>query len=106
MIHCWALIRESTPDVDLDADTQRCRTADRGSLGFPSDLTDAEWAQVEPLIPPAKHGGWKRSINIRALEWMPVEGAAQGSAAEQQRQSRECLAFCDRQVDVICYRPG
>ncbi len=26
----------------------------RDRLRYPSDLTDAEWALVEPLIPPAK----------------------------------------------------
>ncbi len=30
---------------------------DRSKLRYPSDLTDAEWALVEPLIPPAKRGG-------------------------------------------------
>jgi hypothetical protein len=28
------------------------RAADRNDLRYPSDLTDAEWAIVEPLIPP------------------------------------------------------
>jgi len=31
--------------------------ADRRSLRYPSDLTDAEWALLAPLIPPAKRGG-------------------------------------------------
>jgi transposase len=43
------------------------RAADRGDLRYPSDLTDAEWALVEPMIPPARHGGRKRSINIREV---------------------------------------
>lgn len=30
---------------------------DRGKLCYPSDLTDEEWSQVAPLIPPAKRGG-------------------------------------------------
>jgi hypothetical protein len=29
---------------------------DRSKLRYPSDLTDDEWAHVEPLIPPAKGG--------------------------------------------------
>jgi transposase len=29
------------------------RAANRSGLRYPSDLTDAEWAIVEPLIPPA-----------------------------------------------------
>jgi transposase len=41
--------------------------AKRHGLRYPSDLTDAEWALVEPLIPPAKHGGRKRSVNVREV---------------------------------------
>jgi transposase len=41
--------------------------ADRHGLRYPSDLTDAEWALVEPMIPPARRGGRKRSINIREV---------------------------------------
>ncbi len=40
---------------------------DRSHLRYPSDLTDAEWALVEPLIPPAKRGGGKRSVNMREV---------------------------------------
>jgi transposase len=40
---------------------------DRSRLRYPSDLTDEEWAQVEPLIPPAKRGGNKRTVNLRAV---------------------------------------
>jgi hypothetical protein len=29
----------------------------RDRLRYPSDLTDAEWALVEPEIPPSKRGG-------------------------------------------------
>jgi putative transposase len=41
------------------------RSAGRRGLRYPSDLTDAEWALVESLIPPPKHGGRKRSVNVR-----------------------------------------
>ena len=37
------------------------RAAERSGLRYPSDLTDTEWAIVEPMIPPARHGGRKRS---------------------------------------------
>ena len=40
---------------------------DRSELRYPSDLTDAEWAFVAPLIPPAKPGGNKRTVNIREV---------------------------------------
>jgi len=37
----------------------------RGKLRYPSDLTDDEWGHVEPLLPFAKHGGVKRTVNLR-----------------------------------------
>lgn len=40
---------------------------DRKGLRYPSDLTDAEWALIAPLIPPAKRGGRKRSVNVREI---------------------------------------
>jgi transposase len=39
----------------------------RDKLRYPSDLTDAEWALVAPLIPPAKRGGRKRSVDVREV---------------------------------------
>jgi transposase len=33
----------------------------------PSDLTDAQWAAVEPLIPPPAVGGRKREVDMRAV---------------------------------------
>lgn len=40
---------------------------DRSKMRYPSDLTDDEWAHVEPLIPPAKGGGNKRTVNLRQI---------------------------------------
>ena len=40
---------------------------DRSRLRYPSDLTDAEWAHVEPVIPPAKRGGNRRHIDVREV---------------------------------------
>jgi putative transposase len=34
---------------------------------YASDLSDAEWAILEPLIPPAKPGGRPRSVNMRHI---------------------------------------
>lgn len=39
----------------------------RDKLRYPSDLTDAEWQHIEPLIPPAKRGGGKRRANMREV---------------------------------------
>jgi transposase len=40
---------------------------DRSHLRYESDLTDEEWGELGPLIPPAKPGGNKRSVNIREV---------------------------------------
>ena len=40
---------------------------DRSELRYPSDLTDEEWALVEPQIPPAKRGGNSRHVNVREI---------------------------------------
>lgn len=39
----------------------------RDGLRYPSDLTDAEWGLVEPLIPPAKRGGRRREVDVREV---------------------------------------
>jgi transposase len=40
---------------------------DRSRLRYPSDLTDAEWDLIAPLIPPAKRGGNKRTVDLREI---------------------------------------
>lgn len=40
---------------------------DRSKLRYPSDLTDEEWALIAPVIPPAKPGGNKRTVNEREI---------------------------------------
>jgi transposase len=40
---------------------------DRSKLRYPSDLTDDEWGLVEPLIPPGKTGGGKRTVIMRQV---------------------------------------
>ena len=34
---------------------------------YPSDLTDEQWAILEPHIPPVKHGGTRRTVDIRRV---------------------------------------
>ena len=34
---------------------------------YPTDLTDAQWERIEPLIPPAKRGGRPRKTNMREV---------------------------------------
>ena len=40
---------------------------DRSHLRYPSDLTDDEWKLVEPLIPPGRRGGDKRTVIMREV---------------------------------------
>jgi transposase len=40
---------------------------DRSKLRYPSDVTDEEWAAIGPLIPPAKPGGNRRTVDVRAV---------------------------------------
>ena len=46
---------------------ERRETADRRRLRYDSDLTDAEWALVAPLIHPAKRVGWPRIVDVRKV---------------------------------------
>ena len=56
------MIFRGAPDVETG--TSPCRRPQR--LRYPSDLIDAEWAPVQPLIPP---GGWRaqRSVDVREV---------------------------------------
>ena len=40
---------------------------DRSKLRYPSDVTNEEWALIEPLIPPAKGGGKTRTVVMREV---------------------------------------
>lgn len=41
--------------------------ADRRGLRYASDLSDAEWAIIAPMIPPAKRGGRRREVDVREV---------------------------------------
>jgi hypothetical protein len=43
------------------------RAADRRGLRYPSDLTDAEWALVTPLIRPTKRCSRRRSVDVHEM---------------------------------------
>ena len=45
----------------------RERYRPRGGAGYPSDLTDAQFALIAPLIPPPKPGGRPRAVDIRVV---------------------------------------
>lgn len=36
-------------------------------LAYPTDLTDAQWSLIEPLLPVAKPGGRPRTVNLREV---------------------------------------
>ena len=39
----------------------------RTALRYPSDLKDEEWALIRPLVPPARHGRRRRSVDVREV---------------------------------------
>ena len=41
--------------------------ATTAAAAYPSDLSDEEWALIEPVIPPAKRGGGKRTVDVREV---------------------------------------
>lgn len=41
--------------------------ANESRKGYPSDLTDAEWSILEPMLPPEKGGGRHRTTSLRAV---------------------------------------
>jgi transposase len=43
------------------------RAADRHGLRYPSDLSNSEWALIEPVITPAKRGWRRREVNVREV---------------------------------------
>jgi hypothetical protein len=52
--------------ADGDVDVEHRRIYRREGEGFPSDLKDAEWARLAPLIPPASPGGRLRKTDMRS----------------------------------------
>jgi len=59
---------------------------DRSGLRYTYDLTDEEWAEIKPLIPPAKPGGNKCTVNIREI----VNGRKRPVTATLQRAGVMC----------------
>ena len=76
---------------------------DRGKLLYPSDLTDDEWRLVEPLIPPGKPGGGKRTVVMRevvnGLMYILSTGCQSVSGA---RSRKTCRRKARSTVTSIC----
>src|SRR5689334_16102963 len=47
--------------------TEQRQRHDRAGLRYPSDLSDGEWALVEPFIPWARRGGRRRTVEVREV---------------------------------------
>ncbi len=47
--------------------TEHRQAHDRRGLRYPSDLSDAEWVLLVPLIPQAKRGGRPRDVDMREV---------------------------------------
>ena len=66
VIHCWA----------LDSSGER-------------DLTDTEWAIVAPMISPGRHGGRRRSVNVRVQTGkLKIRGRAMGEQDGSRGENR------------------
>jgi transposase len=80
--------------------------ADRSSLRYPSDLSDAEWAIVEPMIPPTDVGknvkGRKRHILVDTLGLLPnvvvhpADIQDRDGAFDLLRRARRLFPFIER----------
>ena len=50
----------------------------RAPLGYPSDRTAAEWEPIRPLIPRARRGGNKRTVDLRKVVNGPMYALSTG----------------------------
>jgi Putative transposase of IS4/5 family (DUF4096) len=70
---------------------------DRDHLRYPSDLTDDEFAYVEPLMPPAKRGGGKRRTDMRAVMngvmYILTPAANGGISQKTFRRAARCMTI-------------
>ena len=70
---------------------------EREGQRYASDLTDGEWALIEPHMPAAKRLGRPRETELRNVldailyyraDWLPVADAAEGLSAVYHRARR------------------
>jgi len=71
---------------------------DRSKLRYPSDVTDEEWELIEPLIPPGKSGGGKRTVIMRevvnGLMYPPAVSGAQSRKTCRRRARSTTILIC------------
>ena len=53
---------------------------DRSCLRYASDMTDAEWALIEPFMPPPTRVGRPREVDLRDV-WNAIQYVAAGGIA-------------------------
>src|SRR6516165_11714003 len=74
--------------------THNRKRYDRSRLRYPSDLTNDEWALVAPLIPPAKRGGAKRTVDVlrrRRLSGTEIPQRAANDLASPRNADRQAF---------------
>ena len=76
------------------------QAAERHGLRYPSDLSDAEWALVEPMVPPAKHGGRPRDVNVR--EVLNAICYVLSTGCQWQALPRTCHRRAQRTITSCC----
>ncbi len=87
-------------------DTTRKQFA-RGSLRLPSDLTDAEWAVLEPLFPARSHRGrppvwsYRQIVEallylLRGLPWRMFETRIVASRLDAVKSAENCRRVARR----------
>ena len=59
-------LRDASEALIWDVDASAWATYKQSGTALPSDLTDAQWERLEPLIPAAKPGGRPRKTDMRA----------------------------------------
>ena len=80
----------------------------RDGLRYASHLMDAEWALIEPLLPPASPLGRPRETNLRsvmnAILYMASTGCQCGSCRRSFHLTRPCRAISTRGRARACSR--
>jgi transposase len=63
---CDSVCGRNWKDAAVWTDESR-RRYNRDHLRYPSDLTDEEWCLIKDMIPRAKRGGCKRTVDVREV---------------------------------------